>query len=126
VVLLKCNKKGDFKMTKMQFMNEIIKMDLENILATNKKPLSIKQIADFYNDTHFDELTLQKTAALLRQLTFEGKAYRIEVNNKAYFSDEEPKLKKAPTDEPLTAYGMYVRFIKFIKKVKNSFDVPLD
>ena len=113
-------------MTKMQCINELIKMDLENILATNKKPLSVKQIADIYNCTHLQEITLQKTAGLLGQLTLEGKAYRINTNNKAYFSDEERKLKKAPTDEPLTAYGMYVRLIKFIKKVKNSFNVPLD
>jgi len=113
-------------MTKMQCMNEIIKFDLETILMGNKKPLNVKQIADLYNCTHLDELTLQKTSALLQQLTLEGKAYRINVNNKAYFTNEEPKLKKAPTDEPLTAYGMYVRLIKLIKKIKNSFNSPLD
>lgn len=113
-------------MTKIQFKNELIKMDLENILAENKKPLNVKQITDIYNCNHFEEITLQRTAGLLRQLTFERKAYRIEVNDKAYFTDEEPKLKKTPTDEPLTAYGMYVRLIKFIKKVKKSFAVPLD
>ena len=113
-------------MTKTQIKNEIIKMDLEDILTKNKKPLNIKQIADLYNCKHFEEITLQRIAGLLRQLVLEGKAYRIETNNKAYFTDKEPKLKRTPTDEPLTTYGIYVYLIKFIKKVKKSFSTPLD
>lgn len=113
-------------MTKTQFINEIIKTDLERILAENKIPLTVRQITDIYNCNYFEEMTLQKTSALLQQLIIEGKVYRININNKAYFSNEEPKLKKVSTDEPLTAYGIYVRLIKLIKKIKNYFFVPLD
>lgn len=114
-------------MTNFGMINAMIKNDLEKILAGSKKPLTIKQIYKIYNRDHFaDEITLQKTAGLLRQLTIEGRAYRIDADNKAYFSDEEPKLKKVPTDESLTVYGMYVRLIKFIKKNKKSSNVPLD
>ena len=113
-------------MTKTQFINEMIKTDLERILIENKTPLTVKQITDIYNCNYFEEMTLQKTSALLQQLIIEGKVYRININNKAYFSNEELKLKKVSTDEPLTIYEIYVRLIKFIKKMKNYFFVPLD
>lgn len=128
----------NYKPSRMTFENESYKTQILDLLINSKDPMTATEVG------YQIGISTQKAAALLNQMKFIDGIVVTHCKNKLYYEygtaptsnyyeKEAPtfvfttsKPKEEPKEESLDSYGIYLRLIAFIKKMKNYFNPPLD